>query len=29
MSDYMAAFDAFAGRKVTGKWVLEVQGGRA
>ena len=29
MSDYMAAFDAFAGRKVTGKWVFEVQGGRA
>ena len=29
MSDYMAAFDAFAARRVTGKWVLEVQGGRA
>lgn len=27
LEDYMLAFEAFAGRQVTGKWVLDMQGG--
>ena len=29
LADYMQAFDGFANRQVTGKWVLDLQGGRA